>query len=137
MLYNHHNYVTNYTPGSGTTLATCTLDNGLVLQRDENDDGYYRGYLEAVPIHENPYLVPPVVGPNQVSEGFDYGMLTFYKGQVATEDDLPLVGNKKGDFYIDGNNIYNLGGKKQFEIITDSVLGETDFTQHPHFIPGQ
>ena len=99
-LYNHHNYIASYTPASGTLLAKCTLDNGLTLYRDENDDGYYNGYLESVPVKENPYIVDPIPGPNQVSPGYDYGVLVFYKGEVQSKNDLPLVGNTYGDYFI-------------------------------------
>lgn len=99
-LYNHHNYIESYTPASGTQLASCTLDNGLVLYRDENDDGYYNGYLESVPVKENNYVVPPVPGPNQPSPGYDYGPLVFYKGEAQSKNDLPLTGNTFGDYYL-------------------------------------
>ena len=102
-LYNHHNYVTSYTPASGTLLAKCTLDNGLTLYRDENDDGYYNGYFESVPVKENLYTRDPIPGPNKVSPGHDYGMLVFYKGEVQTINDLPLTHNTYGDYYIVAN----------------------------------
>ena len=99
-LYNHHNYIVSCTVGTPGILASCTLDNGLVLYRDENDDGYYNGYLEAMPIKQNPYTQDPIPGPNTVSPGYDRGPLTFYQGQISTTADLPLVGNKIGDYYI-------------------------------------